>query len=97
MRLRPVFHVRGDLLLIHATANDLTNHFTQSLPVPQPERIGLAERLPDGGITRGGALIGPDKVNLQQLGAVQLVNAERGIGVSRPRNVLEGQRGEIVA
>lgn len=34
--------------------------------MPQPERVGLAERLTDGGIARRGSLVGPDEDIFEQ-------------------------------
>src|SRR5579884_1526403 len=87
---------RGDvlcgLLLVHPPANDRADHFAQRRPVPQPERIGFAERLPDGGITRGGTLIGPDKYVAQQLGLVEFIDPEHRVGIGAARHALEGER-----
>jgi hypothetical protein len=56
MLSRPGAHVSRRLLPVHTTANDRADNLAQGRAMAQPEGIGFAERLPDGGVTRGGAL-----------------------------------------
>ena len=87
--------MRGRRLPVHARAYDFADDLAQRRAVLQPERIGLAERLPDGGVSRGRALIGPDKHVLEQIDLVQFVDAENGLGVGAARNIGKRQRREI--
>ena len=78
-------------------AYDLAEDCAQRRAMPQPERIGLAERLPHGGIALGRALIGPDEHILEQFDPVELVDAENRVRVGVPRGTSVKESGDRLA
>jgi hypothetical protein len=49
----PACYARCSLLAAHARPDQVADDFAQLGAIAQPEGIGLAERLADGGIARG--------------------------------------------
>src|SRR6185312_8818909 len=93
--LDPGRDVRGGGFSVHGTAHHLGHHLAQRSLVLEPERIGLAQRLPHRGVSSGGAFIRPDEYIPQQINLVHLINGQNRLGVERPRHVDERQRREI--
>src|SRR5206468_2349125 len=56
---------------VHAAAHHIAYDLPQRRAVPQPEWIGLPQRLSDGNVARGGPLISPDKHILQEIDFIQ--------------------------
>jgi hypothetical protein len=74
-------------LSVHAAAYDLADNPPQGGGVLESEGIGLAERLPHGGISFGGSPVRPDEHLLQKFDLIQFVNPENGLCVKGTRNI----------
>lgn len=70
-------------------AHDVANNLAEGRTVLEPERIGFAHRLPHGDVLFHRPPIGPEK-HLEKTDVIQLIDAERGFGVERPRPSVKG-------
>ena len=83
------------VLSVHTPLHNLRDNSAQRVTVTQPEWIGLAERLPHGGITLGRTLVRPDEHIPEKFDPVELVDSESGVRVQAPRQIRELKGREI--
>jgi hypothetical protein len=81
--------VGSSRLSVHAALHNLRDDSAQGVSMTQPEGIGLAERLPHGGIALGRTLIRPDEHVPEELDPVELVYPENGVRVHAARQIRE--------
>jgi len=63
---------------------------------PEPEPVRLARRLQDGGVTLGGAFVGPHEDVAQQLDAVEFIDPQKSVDIGACRDVNEGEGAQVL-
>lgn len=86
---RPGGEVVHGGLLIYPPFDDRGDDLLQGGAMTEPERVRLAERLPQRSVPRGRTLISPHEHILQQVEAVEFVHTKCAEGIGRIRHANE--------